>query len=198
MYCIENQHIFAIMIKTFHLTSFNEEEFKRFVEFTNIDYESVWNIILDSNGGDTPIGSAICEILDLKEKMFPNTVLISVIKAYSSAFNLLCNTCCKINILEESRGMIHQSRWFLDMNANSSINKQGENYQEMIKTEMTIHLKNYSNIYSNFLVKDELSRFKKGEDVYFDYKRMKLIFNNKQKQNESSKSRKAIKKKSNS
>lgn len=198
MYCIENQHIFANMIKTFYLTAFNPEELQKFVEFSNTDWESVWDIILDSNGGDTPVGAAICEMINQKESLFPDTVCLKVIRAFSSAFNLLCKAKCKIDILEESRGMIHQSRWYLDMNANSNINKGGENYQEMIRQEMTHHLKHYVKIYEQFLTKDELNRFKRGEDIYFDYNRMKLIFNNKQNKNESIKSRKAAKKKSNS
>lgn len=200
MYCIENQHIFAIMIRSYNLTGLNPESLKDFIDFANnnSDEDCLWNIIVNSDGGDTNVESAIRNILDMRNQLFPDTIILSVVKAFSSAFNLLCKTDCKIVILEECRGMIHQTRWFMDMNANSKVNKSGENYKEMIDKEMNDYINTYSTIYNKFLTKEEMKKFKEGEDIYFEYNRMKLIFNNKQKQNESSKSRKAIKKKSNS
>jgi len=147
----------------------NEESFEKFLGFMNgLEDDSDATIILNSGGGKSNLASVILDIINHNKD---RVTLISC-GIYSAAFYIFYNAKCKKKMTTESVGMIHRS--VSEMRLASNCNPV---YFEDINT-----IKNWKEsesdleFVSQFMSSKELKVFKKGDDVYFTFKRMKEIF----------------------
>ena len=166
-------------MKIFELEDFETEEFNKFVQFSNDNWEDEWCIFVCSRGGSTWIQAYISEILNRKS-LEPQGCYLNVAMAYSSAFILMMEFKGTINILQDARGMIHQASDTRQVNTSGKdIAIAYTNYEDMLKKHTKIAFKEEIEFCKTFMTDKELQDYKNGKDIYYNEKDLKRILKNK-------------------
>lgn len=156
-------------MKYFAITdSINAELLDRFIRFFNDHQEEPCTLVIQSRGGFTYVSETIVHMIN---QMADCTLIIHA--AYSAAFEIAFQVKCKKVISKFSRGMVHMGR------LEASIGVDHKPYYD----EDINHTKNFSiekrigdNVARKIMNAAELKKWKKREEVWFDFKRMKQIF----------------------
>lgn len=150
----------------------NEASLEKFLSFmNNVQYGDRITIILDSAGGKNNLARIILDIINVNK----NSVTLISCGIYSACFFIFYNAKCKRKMTQGSVGMVHQGSAEVTLNGNRKPTfKEDENVIENWKEESVTDL----GFVSQFLNKKEIQSFKKGDDVYFTFKRMREIFTN--------------------
>ena len=159
-------------MKIFELEKFEDDEFDKFAQFSNDNWNEEWCIFLCSVGGSTWIEAYISEIL--KRKLLePQSCYLNVAMAYSSAFILMMKFKGHINILQDARGMIHQASDTRQVNTSGKdITIAYTNYEDMLKKHTKIAFKEEIEFCKTFMTEKELEDYKNGKDIYYNEKQL--------------------------
>lgn len=130
------------------------------------------NILLgiDSVGGCNATNSFLLKMLNENKERVSVMVLNSV---YSSAFVLFYDFKGKKYLSKGARGMYHYSHFEMSMNANGRPTLHED--IAVLKDRKRL-FKEQIDFIKTFMTKTEQNKFRKGEDVYFDFARMQEIF----------------------
>lgn len=156
-------------MRYFQLDGIIEESLlSKFMDFCNTYPEDECTIVINSGGGKTTLSEVVLSIINSNSGRF---TLISA-GCYSAAFYIFYFAKCKKRIAKQSLGMIH-SEYVRDL----CMNAKGKT----IYDEDRCQVKNFKTcdgdlFVESFLTKTEMKKYKKGEEVYFTFKRMKEIF----------------------
>ena len=156
-------------MKYFHLgEEILEVLISKFIDFYNEYQKEPITIILNSAGGIVSYSDFLVDLINNNAKK----ITITNLGCYSAAFQLFYKATCKKKMVDGTIGMLHLS-YVKDVQI-SSLNKP-------VLKEDIIHIKNLSRYQDvafaeQFMNKSEIARFKKCEDVYFSFERMKEIF----------------------
>lgn len=154
-------------MKIFKLGDFTEETLDRFTDFSNAYWEEEWCIYLHCSGGSTWIRGQIDQILS-KKLLEPTTCYLNVIMAYSSGFISMMNFTGHINIINDSRAMIHQKCSETTLNgAGNEMNHASSNYGEMMYKHNKLSYKKDLLWCETFMTEKELKDYKDGKDIYY-------------------------------
>ena len=156
-------------MKYFHLNGIIDEDLlDKFIEFANENESEDWTIILNSGGGKQNLSQVILyEINRRKEKV----VLIST-GIYSSSFVIFYFAKCQKKMTAGSIGMIHLRSSEIRMQSNGKP-EYAEGICVMSNWKVSDEIDSFVEA---FLIKAELKEYRRGNDVYFNFKRMKEIF----------------------
>ena len=156
-------------MKYFHLNGIiNEELLEKFIEFRNENESEEWTIVSNSGGGKSNLAQVI--LYEINNRTI-RTVLVSV-GIYSASFVIFYFAKCEKKITEGSIGMIH-------LRANDiSIQSHGKPQfsEDACVVKNHKETREIDSFVEEFMTKDEVKRYRKGDDVYFTFKRMKEIF----------------------
>jgi ATP-dependent protease ClpP protease subunit len=157
-------------MKYFHLSGeINEKSLDDFLQFINENEIRELVIVLNSVGGKKNLTHVLLDIINLNY----NSITLISCGCYSASFLLFYKAKCKKKMTEGCVGMMHYS----STNINTMSNGQPtysedeniiKNWKERVKDEVEFVEK--------FMTPLELKKYKKGNDVYFTFKRMKEIF----------------------
>lgn len=157
-------------MKYFHFNGeINEKSLDDFLQFINENEIGELVIVLNLVGGKKNLTRVLLDIININSH---RVTLISC-GCYSASFFLFYKAKCKKKMTEDNVGMMHYS----STNINTMSNGQPtysedeniiKNWKERVKDEVEFVEK--------FMTPLELKKYKKGNDVYFTFKRMKEIF----------------------
>jgi hypothetical protein len=147
----------------------NEEMQRKFSDFANENKDEEWTITIYSTGGLKIVARFILSVINSR---FERVTLISQ-ESYSAAFTLFREAKCKKQIANLGKGMYHLGRVSMDIMANG---KPVYFEDVSLLNNFREDTKNERKWVKKFMTKKEARKFKKGEDVYFTFKRMKEIF----------------------
>jgi len=165
-------------MKVFILEDLEEDQLKKFIEFSNANWDDEqWIIFIDSSGGSVWIAETILNILNKKALEQKNSIVtLHIARAYSCAFSIAFRFKGNINILDSSRGMYHLSSFKDEQFSNNKHSRINEgNYSQMIKDSMLDVYKDTLQFASLFMTLKELQMYKKGKQIFFSSERMKEI-----------------------
>lgn len=145
----------------------NEELLTRFLDCCNNNPDEEITVYINSNGGKTLLCTIITDIINHNSDRF---TLVSC-GSYSAAFDLFYHAKCKKKIVNQSMGMQHKE--FL---RDISINSDGKYVYTSDKYENKNNKTLDDSYIKEFMTKKEQKKYKKGDDIYFTFKRMKEIF----------------------
>lgn len=157
-------------MKYFTIMKITHDHFNEFVKFTNDHPDENWGIVLDSVGGQSALMKIIVEIINSR----PDKVKIYCNNAYSAAFEILWNVKCDIYFSDFTKGCVHLPKAEMFIMSN---NKPAYYEDECIVKGWKENGDDVSH-YKKFLTKKEWKKIKKGDDIFFTYKRMRKIFPN--------------------
>jgi hypothetical protein len=156
-------------MKYFHLNGIIDEElFDKFIQFINENESERWTIVLNSGGGKQNLSQVILDVINIRKEY---VTLIST-GIYSSSFVIFYFAKCQKKMTIGSIGMIHLR--------SNDIRMQSHGKPEY--TEGICVMSNWKvsrevdSFVEAFLTKSELKEYRRGNDVYFNFKRMKEIF----------------------
>lgn len=130
------------------------------------------NLYFSSNGGSCFFASILSDVLNrYSEKI----TLILKEEVSSSAFDLLLDTKCKLEIHYPAYSIVHNRSMMIDCGKIS--NKNGEN-NYYYKREKELNLMSLME-YSRFLTKSEMNDIKRGLDICLDSARLMIILKDK-------------------
>lgn len=156
-------------MKYFHLHGeLNNESLESFYNFLNQYDTEDCTISIMSGGGSTCVAKSIINALNLKRE----SVTLVCHEVYSGAFEIFYRTKCKKILAETCKGLYHLSAAKMWVSANKRPFEKEDRIIAKNWKESTCQL----DFVKQFMTKKELSEFKKGNDVYFTFKRMKEIF----------------------
>lgn len=147
---------------------FNEDLLNRFVQFVNTNKGIEKNIYLDSNGGKVFVMEIILDIINRNPDEFK---IFAVEEIGSSAFILFLHVKCKRKLGMLTRGMYHLTSREIRLNSNGKGTYHHDEFQ--LKTPKLAYQRDLKIATKLGLTKDEMKRFKKGEEIYFDVNRIK-------------------------
>ena len=137
--------------------------------YNDLPSGDVLNIYFSSPGGNITTGEAIINLINRRANA---TTLTAFFGLESCAFNIFFKSKCYREILPSVIGMIHLTTW------GGSI-KEGlvtEPRTEFIKKEMKRSLAINTNFFRELGVsEEELLKYKKGEEVYFNDEQLKRM-----------------------
>lgn len=142
--------------------------------YDSLQNDDILRIYINSTGGDPSFADAILDFIE-------NNKVVEIIaygKIYSAAFDIFYKAKCPKRIVNGIMGMAHLSR--IEM-ANFTVTdneeiSQASNYKNWWNQDKLNRLKFYEEI---GMTKKELSKIKKGEDVYFQHERLLELLNGK-------------------
>lgn len=156
-------------MKYFHFNgSINEGLLDKFLEFINDNQSDELTIILNSIGGKRNLSLVMLDVININSERI---TLISC-GVYSAAFFMFYNSNCKRKMTYGNVGMMHYASCELNIMSNGN-----PAYSEDVNT-----IKNWKEdindlkFVEQFMNPKEIKSYKKGNDVYFTFKRMKEIF----------------------
>lgn len=155
-------------MKYFHLNGIIDEELlDKFIQFSNENESEDWTIVLNSGGGKQNLSQVILDIINNGKQV----TLIST-GIYSSSFVIFYFAKCQKKLTVGSIGMIHLR--------SNSIKMQSHGKPEYTEDECVVSnwkvTKEIDSFVEAFMTKAELKDFRRGNDVFFNFKRMKEIF----------------------
>jgi ATP-dependent protease ClpP protease subunit len=156
-------------MKYFHFDGdISEKSLDTFLQFVNENEHEQMSIILNSIGGKKNLTHVILDIINL------NTEKVTLISCgcYSASFYLFYEAKCKKKMTEGSAGMMHYSSTNINTMSNGKPTySEDENIVKNWKED-----KSQEEFVKQFMTPIELKKYKRGNDVYFTFKRMKEIF----------------------
>lgn len=156
-------------MKYFHFDSkIEEKSLDSFLHFINENEQGELSIILNSIGGKKNLTYVILDIINA------NADRITLISCgcYSASFFLFYKAKCKRKMTYGNVGMMHYASSDMNMMSNGKPSySEDENVIQNWKEDGE-ELK----FVEQFMTPKELKKYKKGNDVYFTFKRMKEIF----------------------
>jgi ATP-dependent protease ClpP protease subunit len=161
----------AIMIITFE-EEFSLKSVTEVIEKMESTKEAI-NFYFSCNGGSVSCSEILLDYINNHPKKNITLITNGVIQSCAMTFVILAK--CKKRVLESTQGMIHLYKLILH-NGKECPNRG--KYKEMYRITARSNDVLFD-IYKDAGVDDKsLERFKKGEDVYFDYIECKNIFLN--------------------
>lgn len=156
-------------MKYFHFDGdISEKSLDTFLQFVNENEHEQMSIILNSIGGKKNLTHVILDIINLNAD---RTTLISC-GCYSASFYLFYEAKCKKKMTEGNVGMMHYSSTNINTMSNGKpAYSEDENIVKNWKED-----KSQEEFVKQFMTPVELKKYKRGNDVYFTFKRMKEIF----------------------
>ena len=146
----------------------DELQLTKFMEFCNIYLpDNACTVVINSGGGKSTLAEMIVEIINSHSENF---TLVSA-GCYSAAFSIFKFVKCQKKIIKGSLGMYHKE-YLRDV----FINKDNKptNYSDLCQIE------NFNCIdeswFEAMLNRKEKAIYRRGEDVYFTFKRMVELF----------------------
>lgn len=142
-----------------------EEPVSRLINFIT-ETEGELEILFQSSGGELEVGSFLSRVLNANKDRI---TLVAGYRLLSTAFDIFFRFKGKKELSKDGTvGLIHKTSMTVRTNSawEVEISKTLKPSDERLLKELT------------FLTKDELKRFRKGEDVVFSPKRMEEIFGN--------------------
>ncbi len=133
-------------------------------------------IYFESIGGEAIYGELLINYINEVDSRNKYSVKVYAIwDITSSAFNIFFKLNCERDIIFGTFGIIHYATRDVDAvrikNKNSSDSFFLENLEEIQKNDLIFYK-------TLGISEDELSRLKKGEDVYLNYNRLRELLNN--------------------
>jgi ATP-dependent protease ClpP protease subunit len=157
-------------MKYFHIDSkIDKDLLNKFFEFCNNNPDDEWTISLWTVGGQSTMADNILYAINKR----PEKVTLICQEAYSGGFHIFYHAKCKKCISKSSKGMTHVSSMEMRMN---SMQKPVYTEDECVIKNWQQSKKNEMQFAKNLLTKKEFKKYKKGDEVYFTFKRMKEIF----------------------
>lgn len=150
--------------------SIDQAMLEKLIDFYNHNEDQEICIVLNTQGGSFFYSETIIEILNRH-----NNTSIIIQGAYSAGMKICLDTTCKKILSKSARGMWHFGRW--DINFTDQLKPYYDEDKCIIKN-MPIHNKFSKAVSKKIMTATEYKEFEKGNDVYFDFKRMKQIFPN--------------------
>lgn len=153
-----------------------QEAFGRIVDsYNELQQEDFIDIYLNSTGGETDFGDAILDIINKNSGV---TTLTAYGKICSSAFDIFYKAKCSKRLLDGTIGMAHLSRIEMENLTVTDSRERGEVtfYRKWWAGDKKKRLQFYEEL---GMETKELSRIKKGENVYFQYNRLLELLNGK-------------------
>lgn len=156
-------------MKYFPMTErIDKEMLQKFISFYNENFSEPCSIILNTVGGHTIESEVIIHMIN---KMPDVTLVIQYV--YSAGLEIAMNVKCKKILSKVARGMWHLGRVEMSINLK---NKPYWTEDECIVRNLPIEKKSAFALAKKIMTAKEYAAFKKDQDVYFDFKRMKQIF----------------------
>lgn len=156
-------------MKHFHLNGIIDDDLlNKFYAFWNQYEEDDWTISIFSGGGFTAAGKTIINALNSRQGM----VTLICHEAYSVAYEIFYRTKCKKILAETCKGMYHLSSAKMWITANMMASTE----EDRVIVKDWKETRSQYIFAKEFMNKKEFKKFKKGDDVYFTFKRMKEIF----------------------
>lgn len=149
----------------------NEEMVSDLVNFINEAQGTNKKIYLQSQGGFIYCAE---QMLDIINENAEEIEFVGHATLESSAFELFFKAKCKKRILNSTRGMLHFATADVTLNQNGK--PLSQTYVKHLKEEVA--KRNDEIIKKLKLTAKEISKYNKGEDVEFSYKRMLELINN--------------------
>jgi ATP-dependent protease ClpP protease subunit len=147
------------------------ENYNSLINFLNESQGEQKSILINSGGGDVAYCYAILHALD---KVVDEVELVAAAGIYSAAFVVFYNFKGRKGILPYCKGMIHRPTISVVLDDRGTLAyKEDECHKKTMKESEKEIIEDFS----KFFTKKELAEYKKGNDVYFTYNRMKEIFN---------------------
>lgn len=151
-------------------TIMHNETLSKFIAFTNEFPNEDWTIVIDNGGGKESVCRTMLHMINSRKDRV--TLIGSAI--YSSAFELFADAQCKKYLVHGAMGMWHLAY------SNVSMGVDGkplyhEDIAIMKKHKETSRDKGIE-IAKKYLTPEEMRSYKKGNDVYFTFKRLQEIF----------------------
>lgn len=144
----------------------------RFTECVNQEHEKI-TIYLNCTGGSANVYEIMNDIINKNPDRFE---LIAMNGILSAAFMLFFKATCSKRIMMNTIGMIHQGNQEFTLNDNLKPTYTIDvAWKKRMKKE---HLQGIEFVKSIGLNKKELKKYKRGDDVYFQYERLVELFNN--------------------
>lgn len=157
-------------MKYFHFNGdINEKLLDDFLQFINEYQIGELGIVLNSIGGKKNLTHVLLDIININSQRI---TLISC-GCYSASFFLFYKAKCNKKMTEGNVGMMHYASTNINTMSNgkptySEDENTVSNWKESVKDEVEFVEK--------FMTPSELRKYKRGNDVYFTFKRMKEIF----------------------
>lgn len=144
----------------------------RFTGCVNQGHEKII-IYLNTTGGSCNTSEVMCDIINNNPERFE---LIAMNGILSAGFTLFFGAKCSRRIMMNTAGMIHQGNQEFTLNDNLKPTYAIDvAWKKRMKKE---HLQGIEFVKSIGLNKKELKKYKRGDDVYFQYERLVELFNN--------------------
>lgn len=145
---------------------------ERFTECVNQDYKKI-TIYLNCTGGSVSAYEVMTDIVNENPERFD---IIAINGILSAGFMFFFKCKCKKRILRNTIGMIHQGHQDITLNDNQKPTYVIDYvYKKRMKIE---HKQGIEFVKSIGLTKKEFKKYKRGDDVYFQYERLVELFNN--------------------
>lgn len=155
-------------MKYFHLNGIIDEElFDKFIQFVNENENEEWTIVLNSGGGKSNLSQVILDVVNRKK----HVTLVST-GIYSASFVIFYFAKCEKKMTVGSIGMIHLRSNNIRMQSHGKP-EYAEDICIMSNWKASSEIDSFV---EEFMTKSELKEYRKGNDVYFNFKRMKEIF----------------------
>jgi hypothetical protein len=149
-----------------------DDQIKEFISFINENTDDQINIILDNLGGKTAYASIIIKMInDFDTKRFNSKFTITGNRLFSSGFVIFTKATCKKFILKDAIGAFHKARF-----SNIDLLTNGKPVWDSDIAQLSSKSLNEDSISLEFMTKAELKKYNRGDDVYFNYERLKEIF----------------------
>lgn len=157
-------------MKYFHIDSqIDKELLNKFLEFANNNIEENWTIVIYTVGGTNVFAKSILHIINQRK----DKVSIICNEAYSAGFCILYGAKCKKYLTQDCRGMIHMRSADINMQPTG---KPSYTEDRCLIKNWKHHKSEDYNWIKKFMTDKEIKRYKRGNDIFFTFKRMKEIF----------------------
>lgn len=155
------------MIYNFN-TDFNQDTLDKFIDFVNSSGDSPIDVYINSNGGSTWCSQVMLDIIESSPEKF---TLTAYGQLGSSAFSLFFKASCERKILPTCIGVYHQAKMRIDVNFSSKpYGKDDEAFVNALREDFDNDLVFVKSLKFS---EHELSRYLEGQDVFFQYDRLK-------------------------
>lgn len=156
----------------------DQEAFGKVIKaYNELESNEPLEIYLNSSGGDPDTGAAILDVINSNDNTNPTTI-IAYGKIFSAAFDLYYKAKCSKRILSGAMGMVHLSR--LEMDKFDPMDNKDSANAAAYKIWWDNDKKERLGLYQSLgIEKKDLSKIKKGEDIYIQYNRLLELLNGK-------------------
>lgn len=159
-------------MSTFHIYAdgLNDGKVTSLIDFVN-NTQGELTIGINSGGGSNAIRLFVQKLFEENQDRI---TLVGLVGVYSAAFELFYNFKGKRVMTDNLCGMVHRS-YISGISIDSSKAPTHDEMKAML-SGMYAASEADEQFAQSFMTPYEFERYKKGDDVYFDFKRMKQIF----------------------